>query len=133
MVRDCLYPDRPCVLGGSNDPVIQVELPPRFQLSPDQVSLPGPARNRIGALKVLAVLRIPTVDEIAGAVFSTRIPVIKLRHRQQRPDCLRIALPETDYLLPPQLPAGGGFKGHHVCIESGTEDLRLVEGGTTII
>ena len=102
------------------------------------VALPGfvaglaGSRNRIGAPQMLAGLRIPAVDEVAGAELGAGNTGDHHTVGDQRRDRHRIAGLEIDGILAPQLLAGLRIERDDIGVERGAEDLAVVDRGAAI-
>ena len=82
---------------------------------------------------MLAGLRVPAVDEIAGAVFGTGDPGNDDAVGDQRCPGHRIAVPEIDRLLPPNLLAGRSVERDDIGVEGAAKDLAVVERDAAVV
>ena len=81
---------------------------------------------------MLAGLRIPAVDEVAGAEFGAGNAGDHHAVGDQRRDRHRIAGLEVDRVLAPQLLAGLGVERDDIGIERGAEDLAVIDRGAAV-
>jgi len=102
------------------------------------VALPGIAAglvrrgDRVGAPQMLAGLRVPAVDEAAGAEFRPRDAGQDDAVGDQRRHRHRVALLDVGRLLTPQLLARLGVERDHIGVERGAEQLAIEDRGTAI-
>ena len=93
--------------------------------------LAGP-RDRVGAPQMLAGLRIPAVDEEAGAELGAGNAGDDHAVGDERRPRHRVPVLELDRVLAPQLLAGLGVERDDVGVERGAEDLAVIDGGAAV-
>ena len=89
-------------------------------------------RDGIGAPEMLAGLRIPAVDEVAGAEFGAGNAGDHHAVGDERRHRHRIAGLEVDRVLAPQLLAGLGIERDDVGVERGAEQLAVIDRGAAV-